>query len=82
MSPLISCDNAAINAFVDHFKVQTYRLSLECSQCSSRQLKANNCVTELAVNGAEAVELVVKANDEAFDCILMDCEMVKMAATT
>jgi CheY-like chemotaxis protein len=43
---------------------------------SSRQLKANNCLTELAVNGAEAVGLVTKARDEAFDCILMDCEMV------
>ena len=42
----------------------------------SRQLKANNCLAELAVNGAEAVELVTKANGESFDCILMDCEMV------
>lgn len=44
-----------------------------------RQLKSNNCVTSLAVNGAEAVELVISAGAEAFDCILMDCEMPVMS---
>jgi hypothetical protein len=42
----------------------------------SRQLKANKCVAVGAINGAEAVELTVKAGDSTFDCILMDCEMV------
>jgi CheY-like chemotaxis protein len=41
-----------------------------------RQLKASNCITESAINGAEAVDLVMKAGDNRFDCILMDCEMV------
>lgn len=42
----------------------------------SRQLKANNCVPQIAINGAEAIDLVVNAGDNTFDCILMDCEMV------
>ncbi|KAG8829690.1 hypothetical protein FRC17_006185, partial [Serendipita sp. 399] len=45
----------------------------------SRQLKANNCTTVLAVNGAEAVDAVLQARDETFDCILMDCEMPVMS---
>ncbi|KAG8830151.1 hypothetical protein FRC17_005343 [Serendipita sp. 399] len=45
----------------------------------SRQLKANNCTTVLAVNGAEAVDAVLQAGEETFDCILMDCEMPVMS---
>ncbi|PVF95897.1 hypothetical protein CPB86DRAFT_737923 [Serendipita vermifera] len=44
-----------------------------------RQLKANNCIAVEAINGAEAVELAVKAGDATFDCILMDCEMPVMS---
>ncbi|CCA73349.1 related to sensory transduction histidine kinase [Serendipita indica DSM 11827] len=44
-----------------------------------RQLKMNGCVPSLAVNGAEAVDLVIKAGEEPFDCILMDCEMPVMS---
>jgi hypothetical protein len=41
-----------------------------------RQLKTSNCIAVGAINGAEAVDLTIKAGDGTFDCILMDCEMV------
>ena len=47
--------------------------------CYSRQLESNRCIVEGVADGAQAVEAVVKAGFDAYDCILMDCEMVRFA---
>ncbi len=43
-----------------------------------RQLESSHCIVDGVEDGAQAIEAVVKAGFVPYDCILMDCEMVRM----